>query len=490
MASILVINDRIYETRVALLENDDDLVELYVERVADNMLVGNIYKGVVIRVLPGMDSAFIDIGMEKAAFLSIADIRRLSDDVEFEGEIKHNAISDMLKEGQEVLVQISKEPIGTKGPRVTTDITLAGRYLVLAPMTPTIGISRKIDKKEERSRLKKTLSELFAIDSFGLIARTASADVSAKLLKKDYELLSKQWSEINKKRTKLSKKGLLHSEVDASLRFLRDVPIDSVDKIVVDNQETYKKLIKYIGQYNQSSKKMIEFYDGEEPVFQSYGVEHEIERALDKRVWLKSGGYIIIDQAEAAVIIDVNTGRYVGSKNLEETILKTNLEAAKEIAYQLRLRNLGGIIILDFIDMEKKDHKDRVLSSLKDSLKKDKVKTNVFGFSDLGLVEMTRKRTRESITKNLCAPCPYCEGKGFNRSYRTVCHEVFRELERYSLDPDIKKIVVYLNPTVVDYIYQNEKSLVRLMEKNFKKTILFETDKELHHEQYEISLQE
>ncbi len=488
MASTLVVNDRVYETRVALLESDD-LVELYVERISDNMLVGNIYKGVVIRVLPGMDSAFIDIGMEKAAFLSIADIRKLGEDVDFEGEI-NNDISDILKEGQEVLVQISKEPIGTKGPRVTTNITLAGRYLVLAPLTPTIGISRKIEKKEDRSRLKKALSELFDLDSFGLIARTASISVSPKLLKKDYDLLSKQWAEINKKKARLSKKGLLHSEVDASLRFLRDILTDGVDKIVVDNQETYKKLIKYMGQYNQRSKKIVEFYDGEEPVFQTYGVEHEIERALDKRVWLKSGGYIIIDQAEAAVIIDVNTGRFVGSKNLEETILKTNLEAAKEIAYQLRLRNLGGIIIIDFIDMEKKDHKDRVLTSLKDSLKKDKVKTNVFGFSELGLVEMTRKRTRESITKNICAPCPYCEGKGFNRSYRTVSHEVFRELERYAFDPDIKKITVYLNPNVVDYIYQNEKSLVRLMEQKFKKSIIFESDKELHHEQYEISLQE
>lgn len=490
MASTLVINDRVYETRVALLENDD-LVELYIERNADNVLVGNIYKGSVIRVLPGMDSAFIDIGMEKAAFLSIADIHRISDDVEFEGEIKIGTdISDILKEGQEVIVQISKEPIGTKGPRVTTNITLAGRYLVLAPMTPTIGISRKIDDKEERARLKKILNDLFELNSFGLIARTASSGVLLKLLKKDYELLAKQWSEINKKKSKLSKKGLLHTEVGASHRFLRDILTAGVEKIVVDNQDAYKELIKYMGQYNQSSKKLIELYDGEEPIFQTYGIEHEIERALDKRVWLKSGGYIIIDQAEAAVIIDVNTGRFVGSKNLEETILKTNLEAAKEIACQLRLRNLGGIIILDFIDMEKKDHKDRVLSSLKDSLKKDKAKTNVFGFSDLGLVEMTRKRTRESLSKNICAPCPYCEGKGFNRSYRTVCHEVFRELERYAFDPDIKNIMVYLNPAVVDYIYQNEKSLTRLMEKKFKKTIVFEADKELHHEQYEICLQE
>ena len=488
MASNLVINDRVYETRVALLENDD-LVELYIERNVDNMLVGNIYKGVVIRVLPGMDSAFIDIGMEKAAFLSIADVHRLSDDVEFEGEIETD-ISDVLKEGQEIIVQISKEPIGTKGPRVTTNITLAGRYLVLAPMTPTIGVSRKIEDKEERDRLKKILVDFFHEDSFGLIARTASANISAKLLKKDYELLTKQWLEISKKKGKSTKKGLLHTEVDASLRFLRDVKIDGVDKIIVDNEATYKKLMKYVGQYNQRSKRSIELYDGEEPVFQAYGVEHEIERSLDKRVWLKSGGYIIIDQAEAAVIIDVNTGRYVGSKNLEETILKTNLEAAKEIAYQLRLRNLGGIIILDFIDMEKSEHRDRVLTALKDALKKDKSKSNVFGFSELGLVEMTRKRTRDSVAKNICSPCPYCEGRGFNKSYRTVCHEVLREIERYTSDPDVKNIMVYLNPAVVDYIYQNERGLVRLMEKKFKKTIVFEADKELHHEQYEICLQE
>lgn len=488
MASVLVVNDRVYETRVALMENDD-LVELYIERSADKVLVGSIYKGRVIRVLPGMDSAFIDIGMEKAAFLSMDDIRRLSEDVDFDKELNPD-ISDVLKEGQEILVQISKEPIGTKGPRVTTNVSLAGRYLVLAPVTPNIGISRKIEDKEERERLKKILKSFFKIDSFGMIARTASNGVSDKLLKKDYDLLVKQWQEITKKRANKNKKGLLHTEVGASIRFLREIKLDGIDKIVVDNQETHKKLLKYLGQYNQRSKKLVEFYDGEEPVFESYGIEHEIERSLGKRVWLKSGGYIIIDQTDALVVIDVNTGRYVGSKSLEETVLKTNLEAVKEIAYQLRLRNLGGIIVLDLIDMEKNEHKEKVLATLKESLKKDRAKTNVFGFSELGLVQMTRKRTRESIIKNICDVCHCCEGKGFSKSYRTVAYEIFRELERYSEDPDIKKLVVYSSPQVLDYVYQNEKSLVRLMEKKFKKSIIFEADKELYHEQYEISLQE
>lgn len=486
MASTLIINDRHYETRVALLENDD-LVEIYVERNSDNIFVGNIYKGAVIKVLPGMQSAFIDIGLDKAAFLYVDDIHRVSDEVEFEKKTEAS-ISSLLKEGQHILVQVAKEPIGTKGPRVTTNITLPGRYLVLAPMTPGTGISRKIEGNEERERLKKIVEKFSSEKNFGIIARTASDGVSEKLLRKDYEFLVKLWTEIKRKEKKQTGKGLIHTEMEISLRVVRDILGSHIDKIITDNEDSHKNLTKYLNQYDPKAKRLLSMYNEQEPIFEYYGVEHEIARALEKRVWLKSGGYIIIDQAEAAVVIDVNTGRYVGTRNLEETIFNTNLEAAKEIAYQLRLRNLGGIIIVDFIDMEKEDHKDKVLLAIKDALKKDKAKTNVIGMSELGLVQMTRKRTRDSITKNICSACPYCSGKGYNKSYKTVAYEVFRELERDSSDKEIKKIVVYMHPAVVDHIYQNEKSLVDYMEKKYKKTFVFEAEKELHHEQYEISL--
>ena len=486
MASTLIINDKNYETRVALMENDQ-VVELYVERNSNTLFVGNIYKGKVIKVLPGMQSAFIDIGLEKAAFLYVDDIKRISDDVEFDREIKPE-ISKLLKEGQHIIVQISKEPIGTKGPRVTTNITLPGRYLVLAPLTPTIGISRKIEERDERDRLKGLLKELSDASGFGLIARTASEGVSDKLLRRDYDFLVKFWQEINKKQSRLSGRGLVHSEMEVSIRVIRDILNESIKKIVVDNRETYKVLRRYLGQYEPKFRRLVAFYPDKEPIFESYGIEPEVEKALQRRVWLKSGGYIVIDQAEALVVIDVNTGRYVGTRNQDETIFNTNLEAAKEIGYQLKLRNLGGIIVIDFIDMEKGDHKEKVLSALKDVLKKDRAKTNVLGLSELGLVEMTRKRTRESVAKTMCVPCPDCDGKGYSKSHKTVAYEVFREIERDASVEEVKIITVYLNPSVVDYIYQNEKPLVDYLEKHYGKSIVFEADIKIHHEQFEISL--
>jgi len=487
MASTLIINDRNYETRVALLENDQ-VAELYVERQSNTLFVGNIYKGKVMKVLPGMQSAFIDIGLDKAAFLYVDDVKRISDDdVDFDREIKP-IISNLLKEGQNIIVQVSKEAIGTKGPRVTTNITLPGRYLVLAPLTQTVGISRKIENKDERDRLKDVLRSLSEMDGFGLIARTASEGVSERLLRRDYDFLVKFWQEISKKQSRISGRGLIHSEMEVSIRVIRDVLNESVKKIVVDNRDTYKVLRRYLGQYEPKLRRLVSFYPGPEPIFEAYGVEHELERALQRRVWLKSGGYIVIDQAEASVIIDVNTGRYVGSRNQDETILNTNLEAAKEIGYQLRLRNLGGIIVIDFIDMDKEDHKEKVLTALKESLKKDRAKTNVLDISDLGLVEMTRKRIRESVSKTVCSPCPYCDGRGYSKSYKTVAYEVFRELERDATYEEIKVITVYLNPAVLDYIYQNEKPLVEYIQKKYNKNIVFEADEKLHHEQYEISL--
>ncbi|MBN1114722.1 MAG: Rne/Rng family ribonuclease, partial [Oligoflexia bacterium] len=358
MAATLIINDRIFETRVALLENDN-LVEVYVERGNNAVLVGNIYKGVIIKVLPGMQSAFIDIGMEKAAFLHVSDINQIPDDIELSKK-KEPDISKILKANQHIIVQVSKEPIGTKGPRVTTNISLPGRFLVLMPVSGNVGVSRRIENEDERARLRDILEKTARDNEYGIIARTASEGASEKQLRKDYDFLVRKWKEISKKQKKTAARGLVHIEMDVSHRVIRDILSSDTKSIVVDNRDTKKELLKYLGKYEAKSEIHVELYEEEAPIFEAFGIEHEIARSLERKVWLKSGGYIVIDQAEALVAIDVNTGRYVGTKNLEDTILNTNLEAAKEIAYQLRLRNLGGIIILDFIDMEKKENRDKV----------------------------------------------------------------------------------------------------------------------------------
>jgi ribonuclease G len=484
----VIINNKDFETRVALLENSE-LVELYIQREQD-IFVGNIYKGHVVKVLPGMQSAFIDIGMEKTAFLSVNDIyTEVDEDFDFKKNKNYNLdISKILKEGQKIIVQVSKEPIGTKGPRVTTNITIAGRYLVLIPMVPNIGISRKIENEEIRETLNQTLDELFSVHGYGLIARTASEKVSSRLIRKDYEYLIKTWNEILKRKEKQAGKGLLYTEEDVSIRFIRDILTDSVDKIVIDDEKTYKELYRYLNRYDTKSKKLLDYYDKNEAIFDAYRIEHEIERAIDKKVWLKSGGYIIIDQTEALVSIDVNSGRYVGKKNVEETILNINLEAAKEIACQLRLRNLGGIIIIDFIDMEKQSHKDKILSTLKTELKKDREKTDVIGLSELGLVEMTRKRTQESLRKTICEPCFYCSGRGYIKSSKTLVSEIYRIVRREFLDSEVKGIEIFLNPLLVDYIYQNKINFFESLAKKYSKNINFKEEVDFHYEQYEISL--
>lgn len=488
MSKKVIINNKDFETRVALLENSE-LVELYIQKDQD-ILVGNIYKGLVMKVLPGMQSAFIDIGMEKTAFLSVNDIyTEVDEDFDFDKSKNENLdISKILKEGQEIIVQVLKEPIGTKGPRVTTNITIAGRYLVLIPMVPNIGVSRKIEDEETRDKLNETLDELFSMHGYGLIARTASEKVNPRLIRKDYEYLIKTWNEILKKKEKQSGKGLLYVEEDVSIRFIRDILTSDINKIIIDDEKTYKELYKYLNRYDTKSKKLLEFHDKDEAIFDEYRIEHEIERAIDKKVWLKSGGYIIIDQTEALVSIDVNSGRYVGNKNVDETIFNINLEAAKEIACQLRLRNLGGIIIIDFIDMDKQSHKDKILNTLRKELKKDRAKTEVLGLSELGLVEMTRKRTQESLRKTICAPCFYCEGRGYLKSSRTIVSEIYRVVRREFLDSEVKGIEVYLNPLLVDYIYQNKINFFKDLAKKHSKDINFKEEVDFHYEQYEISL--
>ncbi|MDO9308749.1 MAG: Rne/Rng family ribonuclease [Deltaproteobacteria bacterium] len=505
MGAELVINAASHETRIALIENGT-IAELYIERSREKGIVGNIYKGRVIRVLPGMQAAFVDIGLEKAAFLYVADVFDAIEEYESlldSGNKKDDEsrdeqepgghpefrplhpIEDLLQEGQELLVQISKEPLGTKGARITSHISLPGRHLVYMPTVDHIGISRRIEDEEERERLREVVERLKQPGS-GYIVRTVSEGKSEEDLVADIQYLSTLWNEISTRKDKAAVPSLLHSDLDVVQKVVRDIVTEQVDRIVVDSKTDYDRIVQFISTFAAKMKYAIELYDEEEPIFDHYGLEVEISRALGRKVWLKSGGYIIIEQTEALTAIDVNTGRFVGKHNLEDTILKTNLEAVKEIAYQLRLRNIGGIIIIDFIDMEKEVNREKVFGALEEALKADKSKTNILKISELGLVEMTRKRVRESIGRMMCEPCTYCEGRGYIKSKTTICHEIFRELRREMLDIRGTKATVTVHPLVADLLYDEERRGLEELEKKFKKRITVRAKPGFHQEQFEI----
>jgi ribonuclease G len=421
MDSEILINVTPEETRVALLEGGL-VVEFYVERKHDASLVGNIYKGRVLKILPGMQSAFVDIGLEKAAFLYISDIRADIADIEEYApfvEEKDNpldlvskrgkpefAIEDLVQEGQEILIQVSKDPLGSKGARLTSYVTLPGRYLVLMPNVEHIGISRRIPDEEERARLRGIVEGLRP-RGYGLIIRTASEGSTEEDIKKDLEFLLLLWETILKKRDKVTASSLLYSDLDLVFRSVRDLMSPDVKRLVIDSEEEHEKLKDFVRTNFEKLLGKIDLYEGTEPIFDAFGTEIDISRALGRKVWLKSGGYIIIDQTEAMTVIDVNTGKFVGKEELEDTIFKTNIEAVKEIAYQIRLRNLGGIIIVDFIDMERPENKEKVFNAFVDAMKKDKAKNTISHITELGLIQMTRKRVRESLGRILCEACPY-----------------------------------------------------------------------------------
>jgi ribonuclease G len=495
MGNELVINTTSHETRIALIENGT-IAELYVERSRVKGIIGNIYKGRVVRVLPGMQAAFVDIGLEKAAFLYVADVFDAMDEYDsyIEGEqgeepMPHplHPIEELLQEGQELLVQISKEPIGTKGARITAHISLPGRHLVYMPTVDHVGISRRIEDEAERERLKEIVDRIKPVGG-GFIVRTVSDGKSEEDLVADLHYLTKLWDEIAKKKDSAGAPTLIHSDLDVTQKVVRDILTESVERIVVDSKPEYDKIVQFISTFMPKMKYSIELYDEEEPIFDHFGLEVEISRALGRKVWLKSGGYIIIEQTEALTAIDVNTGRYVGKHNLEDTILKTNLEAVKEIAYQLRLRNLGGIIIIDFIDMEKEVNREKVYGALEEALKSDKSKTNILKISELGLVEMTRKRVRESLGRMMCEPCPYCEGRGYVKSKISVCHEIFRELRREMLDIRGTKVMLTVHPQVADLLYDEERRGLEELEKNFKKRITVRAKPGFHQEQFEVAV--
>ncbi len=500
MAKELVINTTSQETRVALLENGH-IAELYIERSRERGIVGNIYKGRVIRVLPGMQAAFVDIGLEKAAFLYVADVFDEVEAVEqFIDGGSHGAaageetdpearvlppIEDLLQEGQEILVQVAKEPIGTKGARITSHISLPGRNLVYMPTVDHVGISRRIECEEEKDRLRQVV-EAIRPEGSGFIVRTAAEGKSEEDLKLDMEFLLNLWHDISRRKDGRGAPSLIHSELDVVCKVVRDILTEDVRRIVIDSQSEYDKIVRFIDTFMPKLKYSIELYDDEEPIFDAFGLEVEIARALGRKVWLKSGGYIIIEQTEALTAIDVNTGRYVGKHNLEDTILKTNLEAVREIAFQLRLRNIGGLIIIDFIDMEKEPHREKVHSALLDALKNDKSKTNILKISELGLVEMTRQRVRESIGRTLCEPCPYCEGKGYVKSRATLTYEIFRELRREMKDLLSDKITLVVHPDVAAILYDEERHGIEELERRFVKEITVTARPVFHQEQFEI----
>jgi ribonuclease G len=489
MANEIIINESLEETRVALLETDQ-LAELYIERKKDTSLVGNIYKGKVVKILPGMQSAFVDIGLEKAAFLHVADVFSSLDYSIFGEDIEetipmHLPIEDLLQEGQEILVQVSKDPIGTKGARVTSYITLPGRYLVLMPGVEHIGISRRIADENERIRLKETINELRP-PNVGFIIRTASEGCTSEEIRKDIDFLMLMWENVDSKKDKINSPNLLYSDLNLALRSVRDLLGHEVSKLIIDSEIEHKKLVEFINTYFPKLISKIELYEGDEPIFDVYGIELEIPKALGKRVWLKSGGYIVIDQTEALTAIDVNTGKYVGKATLEDTLLKTNLEAVKEIAYQIRLRNLGGIIIIDFIDMEKEENRNKLFTAFQEAMSRDRVKSTILQVSELGLIQMTRKRVRESLGRSLCESCSYCEGRGFIKSATTVCYEIFRELRKLGSTGRNGKVMITAHPLITDLLYEEERERLDEIEKITGFKSIVKADKNYHQEYYEV----
>lgn len=498
MDSEILINVTREETRVALLEGGQ-VVEFYVERKQDASLVGNIYKGKVLKILPGMQSAFVDIGLEKAAFLYITDIRAdieeyipLVEEKEDSLELVSRkprtdfTIEDLVQEGQEILVQVSKDPIGSKGARLTSYVTLPGRYLVLMPNVEHIGISRRISDEAERIRLKTIVSEIRP-KGYGLIIRTASEGSTEEDIKRDLEFLLLLWETIMKKKDKVSAPSLLYSDLDLVFRSVRDLMSPDVKRLVIDSEEEYEKLKDFVRTNFEKLLDKIELYEGTDLIFDAYGIEVDIARALGRKVWLKSGGYIVIDQTEAMTVIDVNTGKFVGKEELEDTIFRTNLEAVKEIAYQIRLRNLGGIIIVDFIDMERPENRERVFNAFVEAMKKDRAKNTISHISELGLIQMTRKRVRESLGRTLCEPCPYCEGKGFVKSPKTLCYEIFRKIKKISRSGG-EKIVVTAHPSVAELLSDEERPGLEMIEHLYNVKVTVKENRNLHQENYEVSV--
>jgi len=489
----VLINITPQETRVAVLMAGA-VQELHIERTASRGLVGNIYLGKVARVLPGMQSAFIDIGLERAAFLHVADIWESRNDGRNGNGDKPPPIERQLHEGDARLVQVIKDPIGTKGARLSTQISLAGRMLVYLPQDPHIGVSQKIESEADRAHLREQLARLVPPDEKGgFIIRTSAEGASDEELRADIDYLRLRWSQIRAASRQVPAPSLLYQELSLAQRVLRDVVNEQTAQIQVDSRENFVSLQAFATQYVPKVLNKIAHYGGERPLFDLYQIDDEIERALGRRVDLKSGGYLIIDQTEAMTTVDVNTGGFVGTRNFDDTIFKTNLEAAQAIARQLRLRNLGGIIVVDFIDMMTAEHRDSVLTEFRKALSRDRTRVTVNGFTQLGLVELTRKRTRESLAHILCEPCPTCKGRGEIKTARTVCYEVLREILREARqfghdDTTVREFRILASQTVVDMFLEEESQSLAMLSDFVKKPVSMQVESVYHQEQFDIVL--
>lgn len=512
---------------MALLENDT-LVEIHIERAEQRSIAGNIYKGKVTRVLPGMQAAFVDIGLEKAGFIHVSDLfggplptglfeedgdeDTAEDDTQEEDGLstdqpattessppsgRHRRrerptsylpLEERVKKNQEILVQVAKESIGTKGPRLTSHISLPGRHLVYTPTVSHIGVSRRIADGKERKRLRDIVQEVRPPEG-GFIVRTACEGLTKKEMQDDMKFLLKLWSGVAKKQESTSAPALLHDDMDVILRIIRDLFTADVQEVVIDTPHDYERAKEFIATSMPRFAGRIKLHDRPEPIFDHYNIEAQITKALDRRVYLKSGGHIVIDHTEALTAIDVNTGRFVGKRDQEETMLQTNLEAAKVVVEQLRLRNIGGLIIIDFIDMERAANRNKVTEALREALKKDKTRSSMRKISELGLVQMTRKRTRESLQRQLCDPCTYCEGKGHIRSVPTVASDILRQLRKETyLHPTTQMITVKAHPEVITFLYDEAGERLDELERQLRKRFILRATPGFHHEQYEVSV--
>ncbi|MDJ0750120.1 MAG: ribonuclease G [Woeseiaceae bacterium] len=482
----ILINVTPNEVRAALLENGV-LQEVYVERAARRGLISNIYKGRVLRVLPGMQAAFIDVGLERTAFLHASDIARKPNGGNGD-EVP--GIRDLVREGEDIMVQVVKDPLGNKGARLTTYITLPSRHLVLLPHSNTVGISARIEDEEERERLRLMVEAMLAERELqcGAIVRTVAEGMDREALESDLRYSLKLWDVVQERCSKRPAKSLVHEDLSLPLRVLRDMVTVDVERVLIDSQSDYETMLEFAETYLSDTCPALELYKRRRPIFDLHGIEDEIRRSLDRNIPLKSGGYLIFDQTEAMTTIDVNTGGYVGHRNLEETIYRTNLEAAVAIARQLRLRNLGGIIIIDFIDMEEADHRDNVLQVLEQALARDHARHQITPVSPLGLVEMTRKRSRESLQHVLCEDCPSCNGRGFVMTAETVCFEVFREVIRQARQFEFDEALVLANEDVIELLLDEQADSLAELEEQTGKSIRLQTESLYQQDQFDVVL--
>jgi len=482
----ILINVTPSEVRAALLENGV-LQEVYIERAARRGLISNIYKGRVLRVLPGMQAAFVDIGLERTAFLHASDIAAGSPQ---NGSSELPNIRDLVREGDEIMVQVVKDPLGNKGARLTTFITLPSRHLVLLPRSDTVGISARIEDEDERERLRLIVEEILAERglSCGAIVRTVADGMDKKTLDADLKYTVRLWEVVQERCSKAPVKMLVHEDLSLPLRILRDMVTSDIERILVDSEEDFHAMQDFADTYLPDIEPMLELYKRRRPIFDLHGIEDEIRKSLDRNIPLKSGGYLIFDQTEAMTTVDINTGGYVGHRNLEETIYRTNLEAAVAIARQLRLRNLGGIIIIDFIDMEELDHRENVLQVLEQSMARDHARHQIMPVSPLGLVEMTRKRTRESLQHILCEDCPGCAGRGFVMTAETVCFEIFREIIRQSRQFEFDEVMVLAHQDVIELLLDEQARSLAELEEQTGKSIRLQPESLYLQDQFDVVL--